>query len=168
MRKTRLKPEGGATQSDDQPPLPGSFFLPSSYLSQTLTLHYRQMSKSSHLSKKPATRHSARIRQKTKDLSEKIESPPTTHKLDSYLERLFMDISLIINSDWSLTDPSVPFIKLLSILFLLNERWYLLYSPFIGRRLINLVTFHNPKLSAKVRIHLLLLLLLLLVLLFTG
>ena len=161
-----MKPEGGATQSDEHPALPGSFFLPSSYLSQTLTLHYRQMAKSSHLSKKPATRHSARIRQKTKDLSDKIDTPPVSHKLDNYLEHLFLDISLILNSDWSLTDPSVPFIKLLSILFLLNERWYLLYSPFIGRRLINLVAFHNPKLSSKVRINPLLLLLLLL--LFTG
>ena len=97
---------------------------------------------------------------------DKIDTPPVSHKLDNYLEHLFLDISLILNSDWSLTDPSVPFIKLLSILFLLNERWYLLYSPFIGRRLINLVAFHNPKLSSKVRINPLLLLLLLL--LFTG
>ena len=151
MRKMRVKPEGGATQSEDPTPIPGSFFLHTSYLSQTLTLHYRQMNKCSHLSKRPPTRHSARIRNKTREISDKIDSPVSSvSKFEDFLGRLFADISAIINFDWSLSDPSIPFIKLLSILSILNEKWHLLYSPFVGRRLINLVAFHNNKLSAKV------------------
>ena len=153
MRKMRVKPEGGATQSEEPTPIPGAFFLHTSYLSQTLTLHYRQMAKSSHLSKRPPTRHSARIRNKTRELNEKVDSSVPTvlvSKFDDFLERLFVDISAIINFDWSLADPSIPFIKLLSIISILNEKWHLLYSPFIGRKLINLVAFHNAKLSAKV------------------
>ena len=152
MRKMRGKPEGGATQSEDPTPTPGSFFLHTSYLSQTLTLHYRQMAKSSHLSKRPPTRHSARIRNKTRDLNDKVDTSPTVlvSKFEDFLGRLFADISAVINFDWSVSDPSLPFIKLLSILSILNEKWHLLYSPFVGHKLINLVAFHNNKLSAKV------------------
>ena len=148
----RVKPEG-ATQSEDTPHIPGSFFLPS-FLSQTLTLHYRQITKTSHLSKKPATRQSARLKQKTKEQSDKTDTNTSQlwSKTDEFLERLFTDILKILNFDWTVQDPSMPFIKLLSILSILSEKWYLLYSPFIGQPLMNLTAFHNPKLSAKVKL----------------